>query len=109
MDCAKVGYQNIPSTWKYDTFITLNSPLLLNTDNYGLIPGLVQSANDLLSANLSRYQNGSCVKWGFFIPSSSGFGFINKLILQGQVCCFTFNLECVKLFKYTILDKTNNS
>lgn len=85
LDCAKVGYQNIPSSWKYDTFITLNSPLLVNTDNYGLIPGLAQSANDLITANLSRFQDGSCVKWGFFVPSNSGFKFIDDLVLRGKV------------------------
>lgn len=80
-----MGYQNIPSTWKYDTYITLNSPLLLNTDSYGLIPGLLQSANQLVSANLSKFQNGSSVKWGFFVPSQSGFKFVNELIVQGKV------------------------
>lgn len=80
-----MGYNNIPSNWKYDTYITLNSPLLLNTDNYGLIPGLAQSANELLSANLNRCQDGSSVKWGFFFPSNSGFNFINNLVLQRKV------------------------
>lgn len=85
LDCAKIGYKNIPVDWKYDTYITLNSPLLINTDNFGVIPGLVQSANDLLSANLRRFQEGSCVKWGFFIPSSTGFRFINSLIQEKKV------------------------
>lgn len=85
LDCAKVGYKNIPPSWKYDTYITLNSPLLVNTDKYGLIPGLVESANNLLSANLNRFKEGSSVKWGFFVPSNTGFQFIDALVREGKV------------------------
>lgn len=85
-----MGYQNIPASWKYDTFITLNSPLLVNTDKYGLVGGLVQSANDLLEANLSRFQEGSRVKWGFFIPSTEGFKLIDDLVTKEKVNLIQF-------------------
>ncbi|KAJ8983353.1 hypothetical protein NQ317_003159 [Molorchus minor] len=85
LDGAKIGYQNIPQSWKHDTFITLNSPLLIYTDYYGIMGGLVLSLNHLLEANLSRYKNGSSVKWGFFVPSRIGFEFIDKLICAEKI------------------------
>lgn len=86
LDGAKIGYQNIPKSWQYDTYVTLNSPLLLNTDKRGLICGLAYSVINLLEANLLRKSSGS-VKWGFFLPDRKGFEFINKLIDSGKVSC----------------------
>ncbi|KAJ8972799.1 hypothetical protein NQ314_000035 [Rhamnusium bicolor] len=95
LDCAKVGYQNISESWQYDSYISLNSPLLLNTDKYGLMAGLVYSANNLLEANLNRFGRGSIVKWAFFVPSHQGFEFINELICSEKIKpvihkCFKF-------------------
>lgn len=85
LDGAKMGHQNIPKTWQYETYITLNSPLLINTDKYGLLGGLVYSVNNLLEANLSPRNSGGSVKWGFFVPYKKGFEFINELIHSEQV------------------------
>lgn len=71
----------------------------MNTDNYGLIPGLAQSANDLITSNLSRYQEGSCVKWRFFVPSNSGFKFIDDLVLKGKVSVYIFITQLIQIFK----------
>ncbi|EFA04391.1 reticulon-4-interacting protein 1, mitochondrial [Tribolium castaneum] len=85
LDCAKFGYENIPKTWKFGTYITLNSPLLLNTDKYGLVGGLLNSAATFLSNNIKPPGEKRCLMWGFFVPSGSGFQFINKLITDGQI------------------------
>ncbi|XP_074027281.1 NAD(P)H oxidoreductase RTN4IP1, mitochondrial [Leptinotarsa decemlineata] len=85
LDAAQIGYQNIPKSWKYDTYITLNSPLLKSTDSYGLMAGLAYSASDLLDANLRAYKDSSCVKWGFFIPSTRGFEFVDDLISKEKI------------------------
>lgn len=82
LDCAKFGYENVPSTWIYDKYITLNSPLMLNTDRYGIIGGLATSAGALLKP---RVQAGKNIRWGFFVPSGNGFGFVDKLVKKGQV------------------------
>lgn len=84
LDCAKFGYENIPSSWKYNKFITLNSPLMINTDKYGLLAGLTVSARDLL---LPRVYGGKSVRWGFFAPSGDGFKFIDRLVKNGKVHC----------------------
>ncbi|KAG5890844.1 hypothetical protein JTB14_016277 [Gonioctena quinquepunctata] len=85
LDAAKVGYKNIPKSWKYDTYITLNSPLLTNTDSYGLLAGLAYSVGDVLDANFKRCQEQSSVKWGFFVPSKSGFEFVDNLIVREKI------------------------
>jgi hypothetical protein len=85
LDCAKFGYDNVPKSWKFGTYVTLNSPLLLNTDKFGLVGGLLSSANTFLKDNLKPPGEKKCVMWGFFLPSSSGFQFIHKLISNGKV------------------------
>ncbi|KAK5646157.1 hypothetical protein RI129_004621 [Pyrocoelia pectoralis] len=85
LDCAKFGHTNIPNSWKYDRYVTLNSPLLINTDSHGLVYGLVSSAYDLLSANIKKCSSGQSVRWGFFNPSEKGLQFINDLLQNNQV------------------------
>nr|CAI5830303.1 unnamed protein product [Callosobruchus analis] len=85
LDCAKVGYEKIPSTWQYDTYITLNSPLLHNTDKQGLFAGLAISAKDFLKSNIDSCQKGSQVRWGFFVPSADGFKFLHDLISKEKI------------------------
>ncbi|RZC35709.1 reticulon-4-interacting protein 1, mitochondrial-like [Asbolus verrucosus] len=84
-NCAKFGYDNVPKTWKFGTYITLNSPLLHNTDKLGLVGGLLSSASTLLSYNLKPPGNQKCLTWGFFVPSSRGLQFIHNLISQGKI------------------------
>lgn len=85
LDCAKYGIEKIPNEWKFKQFITLNSPLMLNTDRYGILGGLLRSTSSLLTQNMITLKDGKVVKWGFFIPSSSGFKFINHLVKNDQV------------------------
>lgn len=82
LDCAKFGVENVPQNWQYDEYITLNSPLLLNTDKSGLLCGLAESVKTLLQTNATK--NGKW-KWGFFVPSGDGFKFIHELIQQKMI------------------------
>lgn len=74
LDCAKMGFDNLPQKLLFDTYITLNSPLLINTDQLGIMPGLMKSLDTYLSANLKGFPSGKSCKWGFVIPSSSEIG-----------------------------------
>ncbi|KAF2902857.1 hypothetical protein ILUMI_03332 [Ignelater luminosus] len=85
LDCAKFGYQNIPQTWKFKRYVTLNSPLLINTDKYGLVGGLAASMNELVGANLTKCLDGKSMRWGFFVPSSDGLKFIDGLVRNKQI------------------------
>lgn len=80
-----MGHQAIPSSWQYTTYISLNSPLLRNTDQYGLIGGLALSAADLIPSNLLTLPQGKCVKWAYFYPSTDGLQFIDRLIRNAEV------------------------
>lgn len=80
-----MGHQAIPSSWQYTTYISLNSPLLRNTDQYGLIGGLALSAADLIPSNLLTLSQGKCVKWAYFYPSTDGLKFIDRLIRNAEV------------------------
>lgn len=85
LDCGKVGHENIPKSWKYNKYITLNSPLVRNTESYGLLGGLVASVGDLVSTNAPKLPDGKSVRWGFFVPSSDGLKFVDRLIKSGKV------------------------
>lgn len=60
---------------------------MLNTDKYGVLPGLALSARDLLLPRLTARKN---VRWGFFVPSGDGFQCIDELVKSGKVgvCLF---------------------
>ncbi|XP_050306715.1 reticulon-4-interacting protein 1 homolog, mitochondrial [Anthonomus grandis grandis] len=84
-DAANMGIQNIPNSWQYESYITLNSPLLVNNDKYGLLGGLITSAGNLIESNITRMCSGKSVRWGYFVPSNSGFRFIHELICRGKI------------------------
>ncbi|KAL3280984.1 hypothetical protein HHI36_004209 [Cryptolaemus montrouzieri] len=85
LDCAKFGADNIPRNWKFKQFISLNSPLMLNTDQYGLAGGLLKSGGTLLGTNIPHLKDGKVIKWGFFIPSESGFKFVHELVKNREI------------------------
>lgn len=85
LDCAKFSFDNVPQNWRFNSFITLNSPLLLNTDSLGLCGGLLKSSQTLISSNLSNCTSGKTLKWGFFVPSGSGFKFLHDLFASEKV------------------------
>ncbi|XP_060516852.1 reticulon-4-interacting protein 1 homolog, mitochondrial [Cylas formicarius] len=85
LDAAKIGIENIPKSWDYETYITLNSPLLTNNDDRGLLCGTAASIRNLLENNVTRIASGRTVRWGFFVPSTSGFEFVDKLIRSGEI------------------------
>ncbi|KAL1491073.1 hypothetical protein ABEB36_011726 [Hypothenemus hampei] len=85
LDAANVGMDNIPSNWQYETYITLNSPLLINNDKYGVCGGLFTSAQNLIEANIKRMGAGKTVKWGYFVPSRTGFELVHDLICQEKL------------------------
>ncbi|OAD57257.1 Reticulon-4-interacting protein 1, mitochondrial [Eufriesea mexicana] len=67
------------------TYITLNSPLLRNTDQHGLIVGTVKNVGELVKHNMSIIENKSTVKWGFFTPSKTGIKTLKEFVESGKV------------------------
>ncbi|KAF4522529.1 hypothetical protein B566_EDAN009976 [Ephemera danica] len=78
LDCMK--------EWSLARYVTITSPLLKNTDQYGLIAGTVKSALDLLMPNIEGvYKRGATVRWGFFVPSQLGLSQITELVQAGKI------------------------
>lgn len=86
MDCANQGPDQIRlKGYPHCTYITLNSPLLRNTDQHGLIVGTVKNVGALMKHNISIIENKSTVKWGFFTPSETGIKTLKEFVESGKV------------------------
>lgn len=87
LDCARTGPEYVKMKgYPYDTYIMLNSPMLKNIDQHGLLIGAVKNVSDLVKFNIPNAQNKSCVKWGFFVPSQMGLDVLQELVESGKVC-----------------------
>lgn len=85
MDCANQGPDQIRLRgYPHSTYITLNSPVLKNTDQHGLIVGTVKNIGELVKYNIP-IENKSTVKWGFFIPSATGIKTLKEFVESGKV------------------------
>ena len=86
MDCCNQGPDVVQSKgYPHCNYITLNSPLLKNIDEHGLICGSMKNFADLLKYNLPINEKKSLVKWGFFAPSPTGINMIQELVERKQV------------------------
>ncbi|KAH1024120.1 reticulon-4-interacting protein 1, mitochondrial isoform X2 [Dendroctonus ponderosae] len=85
LDACNMGIENLPAGWQYESFVTLNSPLLVNNDKYGLFGGMLRSIGNLLNTNRSKICSGKTLRWGYFVPSRRGFEFIHTLICQEKI------------------------
>jgi len=86
LDCANQGPEHVRKKgYPHDTYIALNSPMLKNFDNHGLVMGMAQNLSDLLRFNIPKAENKSSVKWGFFIPSQTGINVLQKLVENEEI------------------------
>ncbi|KAF3430289.1 hypothetical protein E2986_00320 [Frieseomelitta varia] len=86
LDCANQGPDQIRlKNYPHNTYITLNSPLLKNTDQHGLIVGTVKNIGELLKYNIPIIENKNTVKWGFFTPSETGIKTLKEFVENGKV------------------------
>lgn len=92
--------------WSNAKYVTLSPPTLRNFDEHGMIGGVVKSGIDLLATNSSAILEGKTLRWGYFIPSSSGFTKlvdlfqqkkVNLTQLHGLCACETF---CYYFYSY---------
>ncbi|XP_025407138.1 reticulon-4-interacting protein 1 homolog, mitochondrial [Sipha flava] len=80
LDAAGIPYDSINKympllkCWSFSGFITLRSPILHNTDSYGMIAGMLKNAYDLVVPNIvsGAVFKGSSIRWGTFMPLESG-------------------------------------
>lgn len=72
--------------WKFSQYITLQPPLLNDTDNYGLIIGTIKSALTLVTQNIQTiYGDQGSLKWGVFEPAPQGIEYLRKLVEAGKM------------------------
>ncbi|XP_052866071.1 reticulon-4-interacting protein 1 homolog, mitochondrial-like [Anopheles cruzii] len=87
LDCAGKGTdyaKEVP--WRFDQYITFNSPVLKNIDTNGFSAGMYQNAADLVRSNVSSFN--SCrglVKWGYFVPAPQGIAYLQRLVERGKL------------------------
>ncbi|XP_055297424.1 reticulon-4-interacting protein 1, mitochondrial-like [Sitodiplosis mosellana] len=87
LDAAGLGADYATSLpWKFSQYITLQPPLLNDTDSGGIILGSVKSALTLIKNNVKTiHGKRGLLKWGFFIPAPQGIEYLRKLVENGQL------------------------
>lgn len=87
LDCANQGPEYVKMKgYPHNTYIALNSPLLKNIDQHGLVVGMIKNVENLLKLNIPGTENKSNVKWGFFIPSQIGINVLQNFVENKKAC-----------------------
>lgn len=87
LDCAgKTSAYASVIPCKFKQYITFNSPLLRNVEEFGLLAGSFKNLTDLIENNFStmKSENG-LVKWGYFLPAPHGIQYLQRLVERGQI------------------------
>ncbi|XP_050530899.1 reticulon-4-interacting protein 1 homolog, mitochondrial [Daktulosphaira vitifoliae] len=93
LDAAGIPYEDISvyttllKGWTCSCFITLRSPILKNTDSYGLLGGMLKNAYDLVVPNIlsGAVFKGSTIRWGTFMPLEGGVRELAKLAEEKKI------------------------
>ncbi|XP_055297425.1 reticulon-4-interacting protein 1 homolog, mitochondrial-like [Sitodiplosis mosellana] len=87
LDAAGLGSDYATTLpWSFGQYITLQPPVLNNTDANGLVFGTINSAIDLLQSNIqSIFGYKGLVKWGFFEPSAQGIEYFRRQVESGKI------------------------
>lgn len=93
LDAAGIPYGDICvytpllKRWSLSSFITLRSPILLNTDSYGLFAGMIKNAYDLIVPNVwsGAVFKGSSIRWGYFVAAHSGIEELARLAEEKKI------------------------
>ncbi|KAG8281610.1 Reticulon-4-interacting protein 1, mitochondrial [Homalodisca vitripennis] len=81
------AYLTLLKEWRLAKYITLRSPMLRNTDQLGLVGGMLRNAADLVLPNLTTgaLLRGASLRWGYFAPINAGVREISRLAESGQL------------------------
>lgn len=93
LDAAGIPYGDICAytpllkRWSLSSFITLRSPILLNTDSYGLCAGMIKNAYDLIVPNVlsGAVFKGSSIRWGYFMATQGGIEELARLAEEKKI------------------------
>ncbi|KAK3768156.1 hypothetical protein RRG08_010826 [Elysia crispata] len=73
------------SPWKNSKLVTLNFPLLKNSDEMGVLPGLVKSAISAGFVTLKGIQSGGSIRWAAFNPNGDALEKVKRLVEDGKI------------------------
>lgn len=93
LDAAGVPYEDIGTytpllrCWSFAVFITLRSPILRNTDSYGMFFGMIKNAYDLIVPNIlsGAIFKSASIRWGYFMPAESGIKELGRLADEKKI------------------------
>ncbi len=71
--------------WKDAKYVTLSSPLLKNTDQFGLIMGTALSAFQASKDTINSLSEGTSVRWAFYCPDSNALKTITELVENSKI------------------------
>lgn len=65
----------------------MRSPLLANTDKFGLMAGMVKNATEIVRSNVisGAPTRGSTIRWAYFLPLETGVEELHTLFTQKKV------------------------
>lgn len=80
-------YTTLLKSWSWATFITLRSPVLHNTDSYGMFAGMIKNIYDLVAPNISSGAvfKGISIRWGFFSSTYDGIRELARLVEEKKI------------------------
>lgn len=73
------------SPWKNAKLVTLNFPLLRNSDEMGVVAGLVKSAVTAGFTTLKGLQSGGSIRWAAFNPNGKALDTVRRLVDDGKI------------------------
>ncbi|WKX91779.1 hypothetical protein Q1695_010089 [Nippostrongylus brasiliensis] len=83
-DLAKWS-DNIMSVWKNSVHVSVVSPLMRDTDRYGILPGLATSATKYLCRSLQSAQRGRWFSYAYFMPNHACMAQLTKFAEEGKI------------------------
>ncbi|XP_029451186.1 reticulon-4-interacting protein 1, mitochondrial [Rhinatrema bivittatum] len=71
--------------WSGAKYVTLISPLLLNTDTLGIADGMLRTGITMVSKTMKHLCNGTHYRWSFFSASGVSLDEITQLVDEGKL------------------------
>ncbi|KAF3849969.1 hypothetical protein F7725_019688 [Dissostichus mawsoni] len=72
--------------WSGAKYVTLVTPLLLNTDSMGLLDGICQAGSSLQSKAIQNIISGGVFyRWGFYAPDGPALDDVSRLVDAGKI------------------------
>ncbi|XP_030055034.1 NAD(P)H oxidoreductase RTN4IP1, mitochondrial [Microcaecilia unicolor] len=76
---------NFLKPWSGAKYVTLITPLLLNTDRLGIADGMLRTGVTIATKAMKHLCNGKHYRWSFFAPSGVSLDEITQLVDEGKI------------------------